>query len=89
MNLRSYLRNYWLKYFFKEDDGVFFQQFLFFKNIRDRVENKAFDIILLQQGLLPMGVGEDIRKYYKYEGALMVLAPQDNLHYEITVWKPL
>ena len=70
-------RNYWLKGRFKEDDRVFIQQMLFFQDIRNKVENKEFDMILLQPSLLPLGVADDIKKYYKFEGQVMLYAVQD------------
>ncbi|MBF0504469.1 MAG: hypothetical protein HQL14_05125 [Candidatus Omnitrophica bacterium] len=78
-----------IKIFFKEDPRVFLQLLLFFENIKDMIQNKKFDLILLQPSLLPMGVGEQIKKYYKFEGEFMVYAPQDRRPYAITVWIPL
>lgn len=82
-------RNDWMKGLFKEDDRVFMQQFLFFNDLRSMVENKQFDLIILQPSLLPLGVGDDIKKYYKFEGQLLVWAPQDRRPYAVTVWVPL
>jgi hypothetical protein len=82
-------RTSWTKYFFKEDPRVDIQLGLFFKKIRERVENKQFDLIILQPSLLPLGVDEDVKKFYKYEGGLELYAPQDRRSYAVTVWKPL
>ena len=78
-------RTSWMKLFFKEDPRVSRQLTMFFYKIKVLVQNKAFDIILLQPGLLP-GVGDDIRKNYKYEGEFPVYAPQDRRPYMISVW---
>lgn len=82
-------RNYWMKGVFKEDQQVYLQQMIFFTNIKLMVENKEYDLILLQPSLLPMGVADDIKEYYKYEGQLLVYAPQDRRPYAVTVWRPL
>jgi hypothetical protein len=36
-----------------------------------------------------MGVADDVKKYYKYEGQLIVYAAQDRRPYAIAVWVPL
>jgi len=82
-------RNYWMKGWLKEDERVYIQQMLFFDGIRHKVENKEYDLIILQPSLLPLGVGDDIRKYYKFEGQILLYAPQDRRPYALTVWKPL
>ena len=82
-------RDYWLKGLFKTDDRVSFHMTLFFYNIKDMVENKKFDLIVLQPNLLPCGVADAIRKYYKFEGQFMLYAPQDRRPYPLTIWKPL
>jgi len=79
----------WLKRYFKEDKRVSLQMVLFFYNLRTMVQNKEFDLIIVQPTLLPMGVAEDIRKYYKYEGEFLLYAPQDGRPYPLTIWKPL
>jgi len=79
----------WLKKYLKEDNRVWIQQMMFFQNIRLMVENKLYDLIILQPGLLPLGVADDIRKYYKYEGQILLMAPQDRRSYAVTIWKPL
>jgi len=79
----------WMKGLFKEDDRVSVQMALFFQNIRSMVQNKEFDLIILQPSLLPLGVADDIRKYYKFEGQVFLLAPQDRRPYAVTVWRPL
>jgi len=81
-------RQGWMKNVFKEDERVSLQLTLFFLNIRNRVENKEFDLIVLQPSLLPSGVADDIRKYYKDEGQLLLYAPQDHRSYAVTVWLP-
>jgi hypothetical protein len=82
-------RNGWMKGLFKEDDRGYVQMLFFFKNIRDKIENKEFDLIILQPSLLPLGIGDDIKKYYKFEGELVLYAPQDLKPYAVSVWKPL
>lgn len=79
----------WMKRLFKEDPRVSIQLTLFFYNIRTMVQNKDYDLIILQPSLLPSGVAEDIRKYYKCEGQLLLYAPQDLRPYALTVWVPL
>ena len=75
--------------FFKEDFRVLYQGMVFFETIKSRVENQQFDLIMLQPSLLPEGVGDLIKKYYKYEGQILVYTPQDRRPYAVTVWKPL
>jgi hypothetical protein len=82
-------RNSWMKNLFKEDSRVFIQQVLFFQNIKNIVENKGFDLIILQPNLLPAGVGDEIKKYYKFEGQLILYVPQDRRPYAVTIWLPL
>jgi hypothetical protein len=79
----------WTSRFLQDDQRVFLQEILFFNKIKSRVENKEFDLILLQPNLLPLGIGDDIRKYYKFEGQVVVYPPQDRKPYGITVWRPL
>ena len=78
-----------MKYLFQEDERVFYQGLVFFADIRKKVETKQFDLIMLQPKLLPGGVAEDIQKYYKFEGQIVVYTPQDRRPYAITVWRPL
>lgn len=82
-------RNYWMKGWLKEDYRIYIQQILFFQNIRNMVESKGFDLIVLQPSLMPMGVAEDIKKYYKCEGQVLLYVPQDRRSYAVTVWLPL
>jgi hypothetical protein len=79
----------WMNRLAQRDPRVDFQLFVFFYNIREKVEEKKYDLIILQPGLLPLGVGDDIKKYYKYEGGTMLYAPQDRRSYGVTLWKPL
>jgi len=81
-------RHYWMKSLFKADDRVLIQLTLFFYNIRHMVKNKEYDLIVLQPSLLPEGVSDEIRKNYKYEGQLLLYAPQDRRSYAVTVWRP-
>jgi hypothetical protein len=81
-------RNGVLKGFLKDDDRAYYQMYLFFKDIKNRIENKEFDLIVLQPSLLPLGVGDEIRRFYKFEGQALLFAPQDLKTYAITVWKP-
>lgn len=82
-------RNGLMKNFFKEDDRVYLQMYLFFKDIKNKIKNRQFDLIVLQPSLLPLGVGDAVRKYYKFEGQLLLYAPQDLKAYAVTVWKPI
>ena len=82
-------RHYWIKNLFKADDRVSIQMTLFFYNIRSMVQKKEFDLIILQPSLLPMGVADEIKKYYKFEGQFMLYAPQDRRSYPLTIWVPL
>jgi len=82
-------RHSWMVHLSKEDPRVIVQHMLFFQNIRNMVENKQFDLIMLQPSLLPMGVADDVKKFYKYEGQLIVYAIQDRKPYAISVWLPL
>jgi len=52
------------------------------------VENKEFDLIILQPGLLPLGVGDDIKKFYTFQGQALLYAPQDRRPYAVTFWSP-
>jgi len=76
------------KVFLKEDDRVYIQMYLFFNDIKNKIKNREYDLIVLQPSLLPMGVGDEIRKYYKFEGQLLLYAPQDLKSYAVTLWKP-
>ena len=82
-------RHYWMKNLFKADDRVSVQMTLFFYNIRSMVQKKEFDLIILQPSLLPMGVADDIKKYYKFEGQFLLYAPADRRSYALTIWIPL
>lgn len=82
-------RKYWMKGLFKEDGRIFVQHMLFFDNIRNMVEQKRYDLIMLQPSLLPLGVDDFIKRYYKLEGEFTLYAPQDRRSYGLTVWKPL
>jgi len=82
-------RIYWMKSIFKEDGRVMVQLMMYFQNIRAMVEKKAYDLIILQPSLLPLGVADEIQKYYKYEGQLILYAPGDRRPYALTFWKPL
>ena len=82
-------RTSWMKYFFQEDRRVDLQLYLYFKTIRWMVQNKKFDLIILQPSLLPMGVADDIREYYKYYGSVNVEAAQDQRPYALSVWIPI
>jgi len=82
-------RNGWMRGFFKQDDRVYLQMLMFFKDIRSKIENKEFDLIILQPSLLPLGVGDEIKEFYKYEGQAVVYAPQDQKPYAVTLWRPL
>ncbi len=81
-------RNYWMKGIFKVDTRILSQQLLFFQNIDYIVQNKGFDLIILEPSLLPF-ISADVEKYYKYEGQIMLYAPQDKKPYAVTAWKPL
>ncbi len=74
--------------FFKEDYRVNVQLAMFFEKLRNMVDRKEFDLIILQPSLLPLGVGDAIRKSYKYEGAIELYAPQDRRAYAVSFWKP-
>ncbi len=82
-------RDYWMKGRLKEDERVFDQMMMYFVKIRSMVQNKQFDLIILQPTLLPLGVADDINKNYKYEGTLSLYTPQDHRSYQVTFWKPL
>jgi hypothetical protein len=79
-------RNGLMKTLFKEDYRGYTQMLLFFRDIRNRVENKEFDLIILQPSLMPLGIGDDIKEYYKFEGQLILFAPQDLKPYAVTIW---
>ena len=81
-------RNNWMKGWLKTDDRIMLQHLIFFENIKFMVENKAYDIIILQPGLMPMGVAQEIRKYYKSLGQANLYVPQDRRPYAITIWLP-
>jgi len=82
-------RTGWMKGLFKKDERVSMQLTLFFYNIRRMIENKEYDLIILQPSLLPLGVADDIRRYYKFEGQILLYAPADRRPYALTVWLPL
>ena len=77
-----------MKGWLKTDDRIMLQHLIFFENIKFMVENKAYDIIILQPGLMPMGVAQEIRKYYKSLGQANLYVPQDRRPYAITIWLP-
>ena len=81
-------RTSFMKLFFKEDQRVNYQLDYFFYRIRNMVENKEFDLIILQPGLLPLGVGDDIKKFYTFQGQALLYAPQDRRPYAVTFWSP-
>ena len=82
-------RTSWMKYIFQEDHQALIQQIMYFDKIKGMIEDKEFDLIILQPTLLPLGVGNEIRKYYKYDGMFLIYAPQDRRPYTVTVWRPL
>ncbi|MEI7998382.1 MAG: hypothetical protein WCH62_02615 [Candidatus Omnitrophota bacterium] len=73
--------------FFKEDPRVFTSQLLYLKKLETLVQNKEFDLILIQASYSP-NVPESIKTYYKMVTAFLVYVPQDRRPYMMTVWEP-
>ncbi|MEI7998326.1 MAG: hypothetical protein WCH62_02305 [Candidatus Omnitrophota bacterium] len=74
--------------FFEEDKNVYIAQTLFVNKLRNMLDYKMFDLIIIEVGYTSKVMPDNMANYYKYDHSIWVYVPQDRRLYLLTVWKP-